>query len=98
MKDAGYSFYIVSRETNGMCGACMKQLRLFTDGKGSDSFLRSASISEICKKMVFPDRKLILPKLNFQLETDRLNSVCTKNMIENFTEMVLNLSEEVGQL
>jgi hypothetical protein len=48
--------------------------------------------------MVSPDRKLILPKLNFQLETDRLNGVCTKNMIENFTEMVLNLSEEVGQL
>jgi hypothetical protein len=62
---------------------------------------RSASISEIGKKMVFPERKLILPKLqysdslNVQLETDRLNGVCTKYMIENFTEMVFNLSEEV---
>jgi hypothetical protein len=49
-------------------------------------------------------RELILPPLkdndsfSVQPETVRLNGVCTKNMIENLTEMVLKLPEEFGHL
>jgi hypothetical protein len=63
---------------------------------------RSGSTSETVKNMVSPDRKPVLPKLKdndsliVQLEV-RLNGICTNNMIENLTEMVLTLSEETGQ-
>jgi hypothetical protein len=65
---------------------------------------RSASTSEIGKKILSPERELILPplkdndSLSVQPETVRLNGVCTKNMIKNLTEMILKLSEEFGHL
>jgi hypothetical protein len=53
---------------------------------------------------VTSDRELVLPPLKdnnslaVQLETVRLNGVCTKHAIGNIIEMVLRLSEEVGYL
>jgi hypothetical protein len=66
--------------------------------------LRSASTSELEKKVVSPGRDLILPEIanmesiSVQLETLRLNGVCTNNLIENLIQMVSKLSEEVGLL
>jgi hypothetical protein len=66
--------------------------------------LRSASTSELEKKVVSPGRDLIIPEIanmesiSVQLETLRLNSVCTNNLIESLIQMVSKLSEEVGLL
>jgi hypothetical protein len=51
-----------------------------------------------------PGRDLILPEIanvesiSVQLETLRLNSVCTNNVIDSLIQMVSKLSEEVGLL
>jgi hypothetical protein len=66
----------------------VKQLRSVRDENTPVRSLRSASTSEVGKKIVFSDRELVLPplkdndSLTVQLETVRLNGVCTKNMIE----------------
>jgi hypothetical protein len=85
------------------CGACVKQLRYVRDENTPVGSLRSAATSEI-GKTVSPDGELILPpledndSLSVQLETVRLNGVCTSNMIETLIEMSLKLFEEAAYL
>jgi hypothetical protein len=61
----------------------VKELRSVRDKNTIVCSHRSASTSEIGKKTVFPDEELILPprkdndSLSVQLETVRLNGVCT---------------------
>jgi hypothetical protein len=39
-----------------------------------------------------------IDSLSAQFEAVRLNGVCTNSLLENLIEMVLKLSDEVGQL
>jgi hypothetical protein len=77
-------------ESTYKCGACAKELRTVRNEDPPIRTLRSASTSELGKKVVSPGRDLILP--------ERVSSVCTNNLIENLIQMVSKLSEEVGLL
>jgi hypothetical protein len=62
------------------------------------------STSDLEKKVISPGRDLILPEIanvesiSVQLETIRLISVCTNNLIESLIQVVSKFSEEVGLL
>jgi hypothetical protein len=64
----------------------------------------SASASDVPRKVVSPERSLVLPPvfesdkfetLSVQVETVRLNVVCTMDLIKSMTEMVTKLCGEV---
>jgi hypothetical protein len=65
--------------------------------------MRSASTSELPKKLLSPDRELVLPdlkdadSLSVQIETERLNGVKTTDYVKNVIPIVLKLSEEVQE-
>jgi hypothetical protein len=88
-------------ESTYKCGACVKEVRTLRKRDTPIRTLRSASTSELEKKVVYPGRDLILPEIanmesiSVQLETLRLNSVCTNNLIDSLIQMVSKLSEEV---
>jgi hypothetical protein len=64
---------------------------------------RSLSASDAIKKILSPERQLILPAvctkeaLSDQIETVRLNGQATMEMIEMLVAMVSKLSDEVAQ-
>jgi hypothetical protein len=69
--------------------------------------IRSSSTSDLPKKVISPERSLVLPPvidtdkyeaLCVQLETVRLNSVCAINLITSPTDTVNKLSDDVSQL
>jgi hypothetical protein len=64
-------------------------------------------MSDLQKKIVSPERSLVLPSvfnsdkykvLNFKLETVHLIGVCTINLIKPLVDVILKLSEDVTQL
>jgi hypothetical protein len=68
---------------------------------------RSTSTSDAPRKVVSPDRSLVLPPvfdsdkfeaLSVQVETVCLNGVCTMDLIKSLINKVTNLSEEVDHL
>jgi hypothetical protein len=85
-------------------GKCVKKLRTMRNEDTPIRTLRSASTSELGKNVVCPGRELMLPEIaneesiSVQLETVRLNSVNTNNLVETLIQMVAKLSEEVGLL
>jgi hypothetical protein len=64
----------------------------------------SASTSELPKKLLSPERELILPSLkdpeslSVQTETVQLNGINTNNLVENLLQCFLKLNEEVQEL
>jgi hypothetical protein len=69
--------------------------------------LRSSSTSDLPKKIVSPERTLVLPPvfdtdkfeaLSVQLETVRLNGVCTIDLLKTLMDTVHKLSEVVAIL
>jgi hypothetical protein len=69
--------------------------------------LRSSSTSDLPKKIVSPERALVLPPvfdtdkfeaLSVQLETVRLNGVCTITLIKTLLDTIHELSEDVDLL
>jgi hypothetical protein len=69
--------------------------------------LRSSSTSDLPKKIVSPERALVLPPvfdsdkyeaLSVQMETVRLNGVCTIDLIKTLLDTVHKLSEDVALL
>jgi hypothetical protein len=104
VRDTEYAFYMSKDESTYKCGECVKELRTVRNEDTPIRTLRSASTSELEKKVVSPGRDLMLPEIanvelvSIQLETIRLNSVCTNNLIESLIQMVSILSEKVGLL
>jgi hypothetical protein len=101
MSDTEYTFYMAEGESTFKCAECVKVLRSSRDENTPIRSMRSASTSELHKKLLSPGREVLLPNLkdsdslSVQIKTVRLNGVNTTNLVENLVEMVLKLSEEV---
>ena len=104
--DAEYTYYMDSGVLTYKCAECVKLLRV---QRNDDTPVktRSASASDAPRKVVSPERSLVLPPvfdsdkfeaLSVQVETVRLNGVCTMDLIKSLINMVSNLSEEVDHL
>jgi hypothetical protein len=63
VSDTEYTFGMANCKSTYKCGACAKQLPSVRDKNNAVRSLRSASTSEIGKKIVSRDRELILPLL-----------------------------------
>jgi hypothetical protein len=85
-----YAYYTDSGASTYKCAACVKTLppERYDDTAVK---LRSSSTSDHPKKIVSPDRAFVLPPvfdtdkyeaLSVQLETGRLNGVCTIDLIK----------------
>jgi hypothetical protein len=99
-----YAFYMSNGESTYKCGAYVKELHTVRNEDTPIRTLRSASTSDLEKKVVSPGRDLIIPEIanvesiSVQLETIYPNSVFTNNLIESLIQVVSKLSEEVGLL
>jgi hypothetical protein len=96
--DSGVSTY--------KCAECVKLLRV---QRNDDTPVktRSASASDVPRKVVSPESSLVLPPvfesdkfeaLSVQVDTVRLNGVCTMDLIKSLTEIVTKLCGEVDHL
>ena len=106
ISDAEYAYYMDSGVSTYKCAECVKLLRV---QRNDDTPVktRSASASDVPRKVVSPDRSLVIPPvfesdkfeaLSVQVETVRLNGVCTLYLIESLTDMVTKLCGEVDHL
>jgi hypothetical protein len=68
---------------------------------------RSSSTSDLLKKVISPERSLVLPPvmdtdwyeaLCVQLETVRLNGACALDLVQSLIVAVNKLSDDVSQL
>jgi hypothetical protein len=104
VSDTEYAFYMSNGESTNKRGACVKEQRTVRNEDTPTRTLRFASTSDLEKKVISPGRDLILPEIanvesiSVQLETIRLISVCTNNLIESLIQVVSRLLEEVGLL
>lgn len=104
MSEVEYSFLFSDGVSTYKCRKCVKALRGVSGVNTPPRILRSASASEIAKKVVSPVKEPILPdvggyeSLAEKLEMVRLNGACTHNLVENLVQLVLKLSEDVQQL
>jgi hypothetical protein len=73
--DTEYSFYMANGKFTFKCGACVQKLLSVMDENTPHHSVRTASTSEIGRKIQPPDKGLILPALkdsdsfSVQLET-----------------------------
>jgi hypothetical protein len=97
MSETEYSFFMSQGESSFKCAERVKAFRSSRDENTTIRGLRSASTSELPKKLS-PERELILPTLKdpeslcVQIENVGLNWVNTNNHFENLLEMVLKLN------
>jgi hypothetical protein len=104
MSDTEHTFYMAEDKSTLKCAQCVKVLWSSRDENNPIGSIRSTSASELLKKLLSPERELVLPdlkdsdSLSVQIETVRLNGINTTNLVENLIQKVLKLSEEVQEL
>jgi hypothetical protein len=63
VSDSEYSFYMSNGESTYKFGTCVKKLRTVRSEDTPIRTLRSASTSELGKKVVSPGREVMLPEI-----------------------------------
>ncbi|KDR10390.1 hypothetical protein L798_15516 [Zootermopsis nevadensis] len=103
MSEVEYSFLLSDGVSTYKCAKCVKALRGVSGVNTPPMNSRSASASELAKKVVSPVKEPILPDGDYdslagKLEMVKLNGASTHNLVENLVQLVLKLSEDVQQL
>jgi phosphotransferase system IIB component len=106
ISDAEYAYYMDSGVSTFKCAECFKLLRVQCNDD-TPVKTHSASASDVPRKVVSPERSLVLPPvfesdkfeaLSVQVETVRLNGVCTMYLIKSLADMVSKLCGELDHL
>jgi hypothetical protein len=102
ISDTEFAIYTASGRSSYKCEACIKLLKRTEETPSKMQW--SLSVSDATKKVVSPERQLILSpvcskdSISAQIETVCLNGQSTVQVLESLLVMVSKLTEEVTHL